>query len=828
MQHIKDFISTIIPDINHSHLNTNWEMSQSWYMIDDALAFWYFSNLKDILVEHDINFNLYGWAYNKKIQVLNVEEFWKYISDFKHNPDADVLEKNMKKLFLESQTKSENNKYFTEATSIFSQHIDVYLKWNIIWDDFFQLIMQLLEYVDVFEIDYNDKRELVFVLKQARQVKTTKINIGNDTLPNWDDVNKSFDILLHKPVNKLSKSEFRYNNIMLLVKEVKDWFVDMRKHSLALKNKRGKYELHEYKIWEDIRIAIDTRDNKVISVEKGETEYETYKNESWIWMVWKPKDKTFKHIPTDDFTYHSVEFDQDKPYLSYINLFWAYTHVLRDILWFSPQTWQYKFLINQKRINYVAWVRRWGKTLLSSYLIIRFLYRQPSSNKHILRQPKWIYTITSKDKFKAVLDYIEAQSSRIKVLRSLVYVKKQERLILSDDKLDFAQNKYQEVQATYDFTSAKWYKTWVGNGWDDLIIDEASTIPEDVWLNLAPIVTNEKANLFCISTIDWTTPKQWFYANLVQAERWILKNTYAQRVTIDDIDSNIMDEDSKDHAKSILSHNMARYLWELYATFSSESQVFSSEGSIYLENPKDRFEEIIIWYDPAKRSDFWAVIVCWVLKWTLYLLEEYQLQWDYSNYQKWVLFEIKERRMKENYKTTLIMDGTAAWDIVAEILWNIVDYKVWYTWDTSSKYKPHVDDFGSWKVSKTRLVTTTQILFETKRIKINSNLVKLQWEIQTFKSYVSASWHFKFDAISWEHDDLVNAMMMVWFYYWYIDWKISYLSKDNDKQYKSILGSYINHKTWRYKEYFKTIKTKQQRKQVNTNRNKEKNSWYKI
>jgi len=793
-------------------------------MIDDWLAFWYYTNLKWILTEHNLVFNLYWWTYNKKIQVLDVDEYSKYLIDFKHEPDPDKLNKKINHINKEIQTKSSDNIDITEATSIFSQHIDIYLRWNIIWDDYFQLLMQLLEFTDVFQIEYQWKTELVFVLKQQKQIKTTTLSIDTDDWVSWEDIKKDFDILLHTPANKLSNDEFRYNNIMLLIKEVQDGYVDMRSHSLALKNKRWKYELHEYKIWEDITIKLNSQTHEVISVNKHETEYTTTKDDNGIWIVTSP-DWTI--TPTDEFKYQSVEHDQTDPNIQTIKLYWAYTHTLRDILWFKPQTWQYKFLISQQRINYVAWVRRWWKTLLSSYLIIRFLYRQPSSRKHILRQPKWIYTITSKDKFKAVLDYIEAQSNRIKVLKSLVYIKKQDRLILSDDKIDFAQNKYQEVQSTYDFISAKWYKSWVGNWGDDVIMDEASSIPEDVWLNIAPIVTNEWASLFCISTIDWTTPKQWFYSNLVQAERWVLKFTYAQRVTIDDIDTNIMDEAAKEHAKSVLSHNMARYLWELYATFSSESQVFSSEGSVILENPRDTWEEVIIWYDPAKRSDFWAIVVCWVLKWTLYLIEEFQLQWDYSTYQKSVLFETKQKYLDQNLKTTLIMDGTANWDIVAEILWNIVDYKIWYTWDTSSKYKPHVDDFWSWKVSKTRLVTTSQLLFETKRIKINSSLIKLQEEIQTFKSYISNG-KYKFDAISWEHDDLVNAMMMIWFYYWYIDWKISYLAKDNDQQYRKIVKSYINKKTWRFKEYFKTLKTKQDRINVNTYKNKNKNSWYKF
>jgi len=702
---------------------------------------------------------------------------------------------------------------------------------------------------------------MVFVEKEQIQIKETIINIDDaadespvssynettsttsnkkSTTSNTSNTSNTstkqkatkwlFKVLLHKPTNELSKTEFRYNNIMLLLKEAKDWYFDLRTHSLALKNKKWIYELHEYVIWEDIDITINKTTNSILDINTKETIYRSYKDDKWVWVVidtTKPITPTNPPVKVSEFKNVIVTYPQpqDKN-IERIQIFWAYTHVLRNILWFSPQTWQYKFLISQKRINYVAWVRRWWKTLLSSYLIIRFLYRNPTDLKHTLRQPKWIYVITSKDKFKAVLDYIEAQSNRIKVLKSLVYIKRQDRLILSDDKIDFAKTKYQEIQSTYDFISSKWYKTWVGNWWDDIIIDESSTVSEDVWLNLAPIVTNEWANLFCISTIDWTTPKQWFYSNLVAIERWATKDAYSQRVTIDDIDSNIMDDEAKKYAKATLQHNMPRYLWELYATFSSESQVFSSEGSIILEEPTTRYESIILWYDPAKRSDFWAIVVCWVYKNTLFFLEEYQLQWDYSTYQKSVLFDLKKKYIDVWLKTTLIMDWTSAWDIVAEILWDIVDYKIWYTWDNSSNYKPVVDNFWSWKVSKTRLVTTTQILFETKRIKILSHMVKLQWEIATFKQYTS-NWRLKYDAISWEHDDLINAVMLCSFFYWYIEWQISTITKDNDKEFHLLNRKHIDNNTWLYKEYFKTVKTIQQRRQIWRQWNtKKKSSWY--
>lgn len=842
--HIKEFISNIIPDINNEFINWNWSVWLSWYLIDDWLAFWHYNNLKDILTPYKIQLNLYGKTYTKTVNILDVEQYSKYLVWFWLTPNIEKLTSMVDKISLEIQTKDSDNKYLSEATSIFSQHIWVYLKWNIIWDDFYQMLLKILDDVDVFEIEYSWKKELVFAKKIWKQHNTTTISFWEErdeskpiTYSEEEDdksriqfqteAKRGFDILLHKPINELTSDEFRYNNVMLLIKEVKDWFVDLRFHSLALKNKRWIYELHEYKLWEDIEILINKKESQVISVTKSISEYTTIKWEDWIWKVIKQSDPNFIPVPTDDFKYIDIENKED--WITRVKLIWAYTHILRDILWFKPQTWQYKFLLNQARMNYVAWVRRWWKTLVSSYLIIRFLYRQPSSRKHVLRQPKWIYTITSKDKFKAVLDYIEAQSNRIKVLKSLVYSRKQERLILSDDRLDMAMNKYQEVQATYDFTSSKWYKTWVGNWGDDIIIDEASWIPEDVWLNLAPIVTNEWAALFCISTIDWTTPKQWFYNALVHAERSNLPDIYALRVTIDDIDSNIMDDSAKAHAKRTLSHNMSRYLWELYATFASESQVFSSEGSVVLQSPIEnnsnlKFEEIFLWYDPAKRSDFGWLLVAWLLNWTLYFIDEYQLQWDYSNYQRQVIFELKEKHLKENWKVRLIMDGTSAGDVVAEILWDIVDFKVWYTWDNWGNYRPNVDQFGSWKVSKTRLVTITQILFETKKIKILSSLPKLQWEIQTFKSYVS-NWKTKFDAVSWEHDDLVNAMLLICFLYWYIDWKISYIEKDNNSTYRSIIWEHLNEKTWLYKEYFKTIRKDSDRRWVQKVYTKT-DSWY--
>lgn len=87
-----------------------------------------------------------------------------------------------------------------------------------------------------------------------------------------------------------------------------------------------------------------------------------------------------------------------------------------------------------------------------------------------------------------------------------------------------------------------------------------------------------------------------------------------------------MDDEAKKFSKSTLAHDMPRYLGELYATLPSESSVFSSEGSILMDIPDVVFSEIIISYDPAKRSDFGGVLVSGIYEGILYILEEYQLQ----------------------------------------------------------------------------------------------------------------------------------------------------------------------------------------------------------
>lgn len=75
-------------------------------------------------------------------------------------------------------------------------------------------------------------------------------------------------------------------------------------------------------------------------------------------------------------------------------------------------------------------------------------------------------------------------------------------------------------------------------------------------------------------------------------------------MTIDDIDENILSANSKERMKIALRGNLQRYFAELYATFPQIHSVFATQSLFCLPEKDLVPEEVIIGYDPAKRSDY--------------------------------------------------------------------------------------------------------------------------------------------------------------------------------------------------------------------------------
>ena len=121
----------------------------------------------------------------------------------------------------------------------------------------------------------------------------------------------------------------------------------------------------------------------------------------------------------------------------------------------------------------------------------------PNSNKHVQRQVKLLYTAPSEDKQKEVIDYLKASGERIRLLKVLDFNKKENRLYLNDEVVSRNQ-KVVNMVATCDFISAKGFEPGRGKASDEIYIDEASITPEDTWLNLLPIIGNERASVTAV------------------------------------------------------------------------------------------------------------------------------------------------------------------------------------------------------------------------------------------------------------------------------------------------------------------------------------------
>jgi len=736
-----NFISSLIPTIEWSDLNYFGQEKQLKQVINkDSAARWELVARK-YCEQHYIDVSLFGLSRKKRVYVISKES---------------LDDKNIK---------------ITDAQTDANNIIRTFIKWWIISDEFFQFLQKVFHYVKVVKVTDKTNNRVFFCFQKVAESEVpfswvVDIKIGENTM----------SVNTHTPVWELWEEDFRYTNVMLVMKEVSDWYFSFRSHSIVNTDMQWNKTEQRYKIGQDLTIIM--QGEKIVSVDSKETEYDIVKEES-NWIVVTPKRVK---ISIDKF--NPIDIINNKDGTTTYKLYGAYTHLLRKVLGFSPQSWQMKFLLGQKRLNTIAWVRRWWKTLVSSYLIMRELYRNPSA-RNKSRQIKALYIAPKEEQYKSVLDYIDTASERIRILKVFKWSKDEKRLKLVDEHL-WRWNKSMTVTvATCDFASGKGYEPARGNGSDFIIIDEAGFIKEDVYLNILPIIENENAKLFAISTIDWNTPKNWFYEQLCHYEQeWDIE-WYAQRVTIDDIDENILSAPSKERMKVALKWNLQRYFAELYATFPQIHSVFATQSLFCLPNTDLVPEEVIIGYDPAKRSDYGGVVVGYIYKKQIYIVEEYAIQGDYSIYQKEFIFNLKQKFLDKKWKVSVIIDATMVGDVVAESFGALVDYKVWYTGWTGSSSHPELDKWWTWKFAKKNLVHMTQSLIDLKMLQAYNTLWGLLEELKHFKAFETASGNVKYEAVT-GHDDIINAMMLAWFYFGFICWNFHEISKENTQEIREL------------------------------------------
>jgi len=553
----------------------------------------------------------------------------------------------------------------------------------------------------------------------------------------------------------------RYTNFLITLHEVSLGFYSFREHSVVNEDSKGNRTQQKFMVSQDLVVTV--MGDQVVKATATDTLHRTKKTAKG-WVIVKP-DQT--EVSTANFKAVSVVSNEDGS--KTITLLGAYTHNLRNVLGFRPQMWQAKYLMNHKRLNALAGTRRGGKTLLSSYCVLRRLFRNPQTGKHDYRQIKGLFIAPREDKLKSVIDFITESSTRLQVLKIVKWIKSEDRFIMFDETLDRRGSIVSNPLGTYDFVSDQSYEPGRGNGADEVLIDEAGFVKEDTYLTLVPILENEGATLLAISTIDWETPKHWFYGLVVDFEQGGDPQGYSQRVTLDDIDDRIISAESKDRMRKAFKDNPMRYYAELYATFPDVGDVFDpSRLFIIPHDINERVHRCVIGYDPARRNDFGAATVGLDFGDRMELVEGIRMQGGYND-QRDKLAALKAKYRSKYGRTELIIDATVSGETVAELMGDLIDYQVWYT--TAKSRKPEQDKYGVWHMSKSELVRMSQVLIDLKKIRAFSDIPEMLDEIKNFKRFGSARVEGIYQAVK-GHDDTVNAMMLCSFWYGFLHGQI--------------------------------------------------------
>ena len=414
----------------------------------------------------------------------------------------------------------------------------------------------------------------------------------------------------------------------------------------------------------------------------------------------------------------------------------SYTHILRRNLDLELQAWQKTLIGNWTQYNFVAWSRRIGKSYLSAYIAYREFYRKGSWYGDRNRQ---VLYVTLNDKkawqpFQYMLQMTEED-------RQLWYItvnknEKEFTCTLTGTKLIFI---------------TSWQRGWAASyGADLVVVDEAAMIPNDFWDDLLPIIVQERATVFAISTINETAKQNWFYKYLLNWEmgEWHIQS---MRVTIDD--NELLRPEDKEAMKEALIGNQMKYWTQLYSIFPSGSTVFKLNWVIQSIDLTWKRDIVVIGYDPAKLGDNASFVVFDPN--TFEVIEEHIMKWISYMEQKEFLRELKTHY----YNSAVIMDRSWVWEWVYEIFWNLIDASVRYkaSWDV--KLTP----LWYWTVSKGELIDTLRLYLENYNVKISDSLDNLVKELKHFKVLRDRWRVVQYGWVGFT-DESVNALALITFY----------------------------------------------------------------
>lgn len=433
-------------------------------------------------------------------------------------------------------------------------------------------------------------------------------------------------------------------------------------------------------------------------------------------------------------------YNEDLP-TPYVSLLMREKMVDNEWKPFTPWYWQLYFHYNMKRFNYISSCRQSGKTYDSCWLA------------WAITNIKWrndvIYIVQNESLISQPWEYFERFMSQAKDywIFTLSRTAKPVPMI----KNNITGNTIRFVSASSKMGPRSFSAKHV-------FFDEPSYISDDVWDTALPIILNNDSNVYCFSTINWDQSKdqtEWFYKELVNAEFWLDEQAFAMRVTIDDIE--YISTDNKERMKARLKNNPDKYYAELYATIPPKQTSIVWQWFFVPKPKKAKLTwTYLIWYDPAKNSDSWGVILLNQATWC------FEKEWRLQNMSYYEQYEFL-KKLKKTHGAKLAMDITWVWEAVYEIMRDIVDYTVRYTWGNNEDRR-RVWTRYTYFVPKKSLVDNFSVLAEDLKITALVELSMLQTELSHFVQKKTAAGNRTYEAKKW-FDDLINACLVAAYIY---------------------------------------------------------------
>ena len=519
-----------------------------------------------------------------------------------------------------------------------------------------------------------------------------------------------------------------------------------------------------------------------------------------------------------------------------LKLPWQYTSELRYNMFketkyfknrwstYQPRQWMAK--LYEGWITAIIAPRRWGKTnRAASRMVEELLLDQQNDSK----PNRIIYIWINRKKNKSIINYV---LSMVKPYLKDWYMKWSS----TENVLTFYEpweTKDQDVvRWTIEFIWAKDDDAWVWDYARLIVIDECERIPENVWDDVYPIITNEQAKCILISTLNKRSEKSWFYKEIIEWEKdeiarkmsnqspveivdyvwnkyieqyyeswkpyedWInlidvdavqkemmfLRMHCAIRFTWEDID--IWYDRQRDTArKALMKRSHDTYMAEWWGIFPDDTAVYDFQAHIKKEEDfKDKkYKYVVCVYDPAEHQDYAALkYIGWddnMKRMDIFM--EKELPWAYINH----------------------------WPLIKQYLLDAEDYVIW--WDLENKsYRVYFvyDHNGVWRwlqpyfislwipvACKVVLTNSDKVNIDQKTkihnvwksyaVNIYDNAMDLWWvaisdackltidQMWKFKWFSTESWYIKYKAESKEHDDFVLCDIMGAYFILHVMWE---------------------------------------------------------